>query len=106
MKSIKEFYRQTFAPAACSSCSTGPGSVLPEPIRQGANRGWRIFLYTQLSKLARDPERLIAEGTSDVDVLEELAAKYPGCDWRVATGASSLCILQFTAVRLFFHGAL
>ena len=37
---------------------------------------------------------LIGEATNDFFRLEKLAAENPGCDWRVAIGPPSLCVLE------------
>jgi hypothetical protein len=47
-----------------------------------------------LAKFSGNPDLLIAEATSEVSRLEELAVEYPMCRWRVALGPSSLCALE------------
>jgi hypothetical protein len=68
--------------------------TLPEEVRQAANRGWQIFPVSPLAKFSGNPDLLIAEATSQVFRLEEFAAEYPTCRWRVALGSSSLCALD------------
>jgi hypothetical protein len=68
--------------------------TLPEEVRQAANRGWQIFPVSPLAKFSGNPDLLIAEATSEVSRLEEFAAEYPTCRWRVALGSSSLCALE------------
>jgi hypothetical protein len=68
--------------------------TLPEEVRQAANLGWRIFPVSPLAKLTGNPNLLIAEAVCEVFRLEEFAAEYPSCEWRVAIGPSSLCVLQ------------
>jgi hypothetical protein len=67
---------------------------LPSAVRQAANRGWMVFPVGPLAKLTANPDLLIGEATNDISLLEELASEYPECDWRVAMGPSSLCIVQ------------
>lgn len=99
MKSIEAFLsdlarRQSSSFAAFTSEQLKHHPALPDAVRQAANLGWQIFPVSPLAKLKGDPDLLIAEATSDICRLEELAAEYPLCDWRVAIGPSSLCILE------------
>jgi hypothetical protein len=99
MKSIEEFFsdlerRQSSPSARFTFNHHNLRSILPEAVRQAARSGWRIFPVNLLAKATARPDLLIGEATSDLSRLEELAAEYPGCDWRVAVGPSSLCILQ------------
>ena len=76
----------------CSPSHTSP--TLPEEVRQAANLGWRIFPVSPLAKMTGNPDLLIAEAVCEIFRLEEFAAEYPSCEWRVAIGPSSLCVLQ------------
>jgi hypothetical protein len=80
--------------AALTSSTNHRHSILPEEVRQAANLGWRIFPVSPLAKLMGNRDLLIGEATCDVSRLEEFAAEYPSCEWRVAVGPSSLCVLQ------------
>jgi Bifunctional DNA primase/polymerase, N-terminal len=98
MESIEEFFSNLEHPSSPSKRFTpthhNDRSTLPDAVRQAANRGWKIFPLSMLAKAAARPDLLISEATSDLSRLEELAATYPGCDWRVAAGPSSLSILR------------
>lgn len=93
---IERFFTERLSsPSAAFTSSTNHRpSILPEEVRQAANLGWRIFPVSPLAKLMGNPDLLIGEATCDVYRLEELAAEYPSCGWRVAVGPSSLCVLQ------------
>lgn len=98
MKSIEAFLldlarRQSSSSAALTSDRLKHPAI-PDAVRQAANRGWQVFPVSALAKLKGDPDQLIGEATSDISRLEELEADYPGCDWRVAIGPSSLCVLE------------
>jgi hypothetical protein len=70
-----------------SDPATLHGSLPPE-IRSAVARGWRL-----LPVCARDKVPLVKKwqnaATSNLAQLESWAAKFPGCNWGVATGASS-----------------
>jgi hypothetical protein len=92
---IEPFLKSLSSPLAAFTSSTNHRhSILPEEVRQAANLGWRIFPVCPLAKLLGNRDLLIGEATCDVSRLEELAAEYPSCEWRVAVGPSSLCVLQ------------
>jgi hypothetical protein len=98
MKLIEEFFsglalRQSSSATSLPASRIRP-SVLPDAVRQAANRGWHIFPVSQLAKLTANPDLLIGEATAEIARLEELAAEYPSCDWRVVAGTPSLCILE------------
>ena len=98
MKSVEEFFadleRRQSSPSARLTFNHHDRSPVPDAVRQAANRGWQIFPVSLLAKATGRPDLLIGEATSDLSRLEELATEYPGCDWRIAVGPSSLCILQ------------
>ena len=84
MKSIEEFFsglalRQSSSATSLPASRIRP-SVLPDAVRQAANRGWHIFPVSQLAKLTANPDLLIGEATAEIARLEELAAEYPSCD--------------------------
>jgi hypothetical protein len=61
-------------------------------VREAAARGLKLFPVSQLAKLT-NPDSLIAEATSDIFRLEELAdAAQPLWGYRLAVGPSGLCI--------------
>lgn len=86
--------RRSSSPAAFASQQENHDRALSDPVRQAANRGWQIFPISPLARLKGNPDLLIGEATNVVARLEELAAEYPLCGWRVAVGPSSLCILE------------
>ncbi len=98
MKSLEDFFFEKYGPSSPSTAFTSltgnRSSTLPEEVRQAANRGWHVFPVSPLAKFTAQPNLLISEATSDICRLEEFAAEYPLCGWRVAIGPSSLCILQ------------
>jgi hypothetical protein len=98
MTSVEEFFFQQYGPGSPSAAfparQGADPSALHEAVRQAANRGWRVFPISPLAKFTGRHELLICEAISDIPRLEELAAEYPLCDWRVAIGPSSLCIVQ------------
>jgi len=98
MKSIEVFLselaRQNSLSAASTSCDNISRPRLPEEVRQVARRGWYVFPMSPLARFSGNPDLLIAEATSEVSRLEELAVDYPMCRWRVALGQSSLCALE------------
>jgi hypothetical protein len=99
MKSIEEFLsnleRRPGSPAPRFTTNRHPNHPsLPDAVRQAANRGWQGFPVSLVARATARPDLLIGEATRDISRLEELAAEYPGCDWRVALGPSSLCILE------------
>ena len=99
MKSIEEFLSglsrsQNSSSPEFTTHQPKHHSFLPETVCQAAHRGWRIFPVSQLDKLAGNPDVLMDEATCDISDLEKFAAEYPLCDWRVALGPSSLCILE------------
>ena len=104
MKSIEEFLsdlkrRQTSCSGALTSQQHNRRPVLPQAVRQAANRRWQIFPVYPLAKLNGNRDLLIGEATSDISRLEELAAEYPLCGWGVAVGPSSLCILEVSGAQ-------
>lgn len=59
-----------------------------------ARLGLKLFPVGLSAKLAGDPDRLIADATSDVPSLEELSAgAQPLWGYRLAIGPSGLCVL-------------
>ncbi len=98
MRSLEELFPErntrALADRALTSATRQPRFELHPELRQAANRGFEIFPVPEIARLAGQPERLIGEATSDISRLEELAGEYPFCGWRVALGASKLCILR------------
>lgn len=65
-----------------------PTNSLPPEIRAYAKLGWQMFPI----KPGKEKQPCIkwkAGATSDIAQLEALAAKFPGCNWAVATGERS-----------------
>lgn len=93
---IEQFFSgQLSSPSvAFTSSPNHRPTTLPSEVRQSADLGWKIFPVSPLAKLMGNSDLLISEATSDISVLEELAAEYPSSEWRVVTGPSSLCVLQ------------
>ena len=98
MRSLEEFFHDQSKRAvhdhALPSPATKPRFELYPELRQAANRGFDVFPVPEIARLTGQPERLIGEATSDISRLEELAAAYPFCSWRVALGPSKLCVLR------------
>ena len=98
MKSIEVFLSELARNNSQSAASTSYDNIsrsrLAEEVRQVARRGWQIFPVSPLAKFSGNPDLLIAEATSQVSRLGELAAEYPACRWRVALGLASLCALE------------
>src|SRR4051812_13041105 len=58
------------------------------------NHGLRIFPVSQLAELMARPDLLIDEATSDIALLDELAAEHGPCrEWRAVAGPW-LCVLR------------
>ena len=95
---LEDYFLEKFGPGSPSTASTSsPGNLslgLPEEVRRVANRGWHVFPVSALAKFTAQPDLLIGEATSEISRLDEFAAEYPLCGWRVAVGPSSLCILR------------
>jgi len=93
MKSIEVFLSELARNNSQSAASTSYDNIsrsrLAEEVRQVARRGWQIFPVSPLAKFSGNPDLLIAEATSQVSRLGELAAEYPACRWRVALGLAS-----------------
>lgn len=67
---------------------------LPEAVRELAYQGLKLFPVSLPAKLAGDSDRLIADATDDISLLEELsAAEQPLWGHRQALGPSGLCVL-------------
>jgi len=95
MKSIDAFFSERNLRASRESVywTRGFASPLHVEVRQAAERGFAVFPVPEPARLAGRPEHLIAEATSEMSLVEELAAKYPSCGWRIALGPSRLCAL-------------
>lgn len=92
---IEQFFSEHLPPsAALTSSPSNRPSTLPEEVRQAANLGWRVFPVNPLAQLTGNRDLLIGLATSEIFRLEQFAAEYPSCEWRVAIGPSSLCVLQ------------
>lgn len=89
-----EKYGPTTQPTALTSGTGNRSVTVPEELRQAADRDWRLFPVSPLAMFTAQPDVLISEATCEISRLEEFAAEYPLCGWRVAVGPSSLCILQ------------
>lgn len=85
--------------AARPSSPTDRHPALPDEVRQAANLGWQVFPVSPLAKLTGNPDLLIDESTSEILRLEQLSAEYPSCQWRVAVGPSSLCVVQIVGLE-------
>ena len=98
MRSLEDFFnehnKRDLRGVALTSARREPHFELHLELRQAANRGLEIFPVPKIAKLTGQPERLIGEATSDISRLEELAAAYPFCSWRVALGSSKLCTMR------------
>lgn len=95
MKSIDEFFSER-NPRACRepvSMARKLASPLHVEVRQAAERSFAVFPVPESARLAGRPDHLIAEATSEMSLVEELAAKYPSCGWRIALGPTRLCAL-------------
>ncbi|MGD0939576.1 MAG: hypothetical protein ABR905_07665 [Terracidiphilus sp.] len=94
---IEQFFAgHPSSPAAAftTSLSNCRPSTLPQEVREAANLGLLIFPVSPIAKLTGSPNLLIAAATCEIQRLEELATEYSPCEWRVAIGPSSLCVLQ------------
>lgn len=80
--------------AFTTSLSNCHPSTLPHEVREAAGLGLLLFPFSLVAKLTENPILLIGEATCEISRLEELAAEYSPCEWRVAIGPSSLCVLQ------------
>lgn len=78
---------------AFSASANHRHSALPEEVRQVANLGLRIFPISLLAKLTGNPDLLIAEATSEIYRLGEMAVMYAPCDWRVVVDPA-YCFLR------------
>jgi len=101
MRSIEEFLsevarRKNSPSAAFTSDQWNRRSALPDAMRQAASRGWHVFPVSRLAKLMGNPDLLIGEASSNLSRLEELSAEYAPCEWRLAHGPSSLCVLELS----------
>lgn len=98
MKSIEEFFseqnRLNVISAACNSQQRKPLTPLHDEVLQAANRGFQIFPEPELARLFGQPEQLIDEASNDTSHLEELAALYPSCQWRLALDRTRLCVIR------------
>jgi hypothetical protein len=68
---------------------------LSNEVRGVAGLGLKLFPVSLSAKLAEDPDRLIADATDDILLLQELsAAAQPLWGYRLALGPSGLCVLE------------
>ncbi|MGP8173548.1 MAG: bifunctional DNA primase/polymerase [Terracidiphilus sp.] len=71
------------------SCTSN--QPLAEAVRLAAERGWKLFPAAAAAALGKKP--LITgwrrRATNSLDQLEAWASQFPGCNWGLATGASS-----------------
>ena len=95
---LEDYFLEKYCPGSPSTTSTSSAGNLslglPEEVRQAVNRGWHVFPVSPLAKFTAQPDLLIGEATSEISGLEEFAAEYPLCGWRVVVGPSSLCTLR------------
>jgi hypothetical protein len=101
MKSIEEFLSELSSsqrPACLDFANRPPQNYfrLPEAVRQAVNRGWQTYPANQVARISGKNDLLIGDSSCDLCCLEKFAAEYPGCEWRVAVGPSSLCVLEMT----------
>jgi hypothetical protein len=68
---------------------------LSDEVRELARMGLKLFPVSLAAKLAGDSDRLIADATDDISLLDELsaAAAQPLWGYRLALGPSGLCVL-------------
>ncbi|MFP5234355.1 MAG: bifunctional DNA primase/polymerase [Acidobacteriota bacterium] len=69
-------------------------STLHPDVCQTANRGLEIFPVPEFAMFSGHADLLIGEATSDLVRLKELAEEYRSSTWRVAVGASGLCVVE------------
>jgi len=91
MKSVEKFFLEHYGPssssAACTTRQDKCHSALPDEVREAANRGWLIFPVPQLARLIGNLDLLINEASSEISIIEQLAAEYyPLCGWRIVVG--------------------
>jgi hypothetical protein len=98
MKSIEEFFseqnRRNVISTACDSQQRKPLSPLHDEVLQAANRGFQVFPEPEMARLFGQQEQLIDEASNDTSRLEEFAALYTSCLWRVALDQSRLCVIR------------
>lgn len=91
---LQQFFSQhsgTFSPAFKSRHLN---QDLSNDVRELARLGLKLFPVGLAAKLAGDSDRLIADATSDVRLLEELSADaQPLWGYKLALGPSGLCVL-------------
>ena len=76
-----------------------PLSRLHAEVQQAANLGLPVFPVPEVARLTGRPESLIAEATSDICRLEELASEYASCAWHAAAGMSRFCVVRVDGMR-------
>lgn len=100
MKSLAEFFSegnsQSWRDRVIESKNGQVVAGLHPEVSATANRGLEVFPVPEFARFSGQPELLIGEATSDLGRLEELAAEYPGCTWRLAIGPA-MFILRMDA---------
>jgi len=95
---LEDYFLEKYGPSSPSTASTTSAgnlsSGLPEEVRQAAKRGWHVFPVSPLAKFTAQPDLLIGEATSEISRLEEFAAEYPLCGWRVAVTKQARRVLD------------
>jgi len=105
MKSLAEFISERNpqnwrVPPVTPLHGRSTAELHPE-VRAMANRGLWIFPVPEIATITADPELLIAEATTDLIRLEEMAAQYvnAGNKWSVAIGPSQLCVVEVAGAK-------
>lgn len=89
-KFLLEYSRSAPSAASCLR-QRNYSSPLAEEVRQTVNRGLRVFPVPVLSP---SPDLLIGEASCEISLLEEFAAAYQGCGWRVTATDPALLVLR------------
>lgn len=93
---LEQFFSQLSSAPARAFNSRHFNQALSDEVRELARQGLKLFPVSLTAKLAGDPDRLIADATDDILLLQELSAAAPQPLWgyRLALGPSGLCVLE------------
>jgi hypothetical protein len=95
MIDIESFFSEhPSSPAAAFTTPQSNRTSALEEVHEAASFGLWVYPVTLLAKLTGKFDQLIDEATCEISRLEELAVKYSPCQWRIAIGRSSLCVIQ------------